>query len=136
MKLSFSVPGTPRGKGRPRFTIINGHVSTYTPRETRDYEEYVRECFLLQCGQKTLTGPVSVCITACFEPPRSVSKKIRQGMLRGEIPHTRKPDLDNIGKAVLDALNKIAYKDDSQITKLKITKQYSETPEIKVEIEG
>ena len=57
-------------------------------------------------------------VTAFFEPPKSISKKKRAEMLEGKIWPAKKPDSDNIAKVVLDALNGIAYHDDTQIIKL------------------
>ena len=45
MKIEFTVPGIPVGKGRPRF-MKNGH--TYTPQKTRDYEDKVVQCWKCQ----------------------------------------------------------------------------------------
>ena len=47
---------------------------------------------------------------------------------------TKKPDLDNIIKAIADSLNGIAYKDDAQIVELKSKKFYSDTPRVEVTI--
>ncbi|MEX5590971.1 RusA family crossover junction endodeoxyribonuclease, partial [Pseudomonas urmiensis] len=66
--------------------------------------------------------------------PSSTSKKNRIGMLNGDIYPTKKPDADNIAKAVTDALNGLAYKDDSQIVILSVYKQYGETPQVGVTI--
>ena len=56
-------------------------------------------------------------------------------MLAGDFSPTKKPDIDNIVKIVLDALNKMAFKDDNQITKLEVEKFYSEKEKIFVRIE-
>ncbi len=46
-----------------------------------------------------------------------------------------KPDTDNISKAVCDSLNKLAFRDDSQITTLIVKKYYATIPRVEVEIE-
>ena len=56
-------------------------------------------------------------------------------MLVGDFSPTKKPDIDNIVKIVLDALNKMAFKDDNQITKLEVEKVYSEKEKIFIRIE-
>lgn len=53
-------------------------------------------------------------------------------MLNGELLPAKKPDIDNIAKAVLDALNSVAYRDDTQIVELQIRKQYSEKPRLEI----
>lgn len=56
-------------------------------------------------------------------------------MLNGELMPAKKPDIDNIAKAVLDALNSVAYRDDTQIVELQIRKQYSEKPRLEIRME-
>ena len=56
-------------------------------------------------------------------------------MLENRISPTKKPDIDNITKVVLDALNKFAYKDDTQITEITAVKKYASTPKVKIKIE-
>lgn len=55
-------------------------------------------------------------------------------MLNGEILPTKKPDSDNIIKIILDALNGIAYHDDSQICSIHFEKKYAEIPVTKITI--
>lgn len=56
-------------------------------------------------------------------------------MLDGELLPSKKPDIDNIVKAVLDALNKVAYRDDTQVVELQVRKQYSERPRLEICLE-
>ena len=53
-------------------------------------------------------------------------------MRNGDLMPAKKPDIDNIAKAVLDALNSVAYRDDTQIVELQIRKQYSEKPRLEI----
>ncbi len=73
-------------------------------------------------------------IIAVFEPPKSLSKKKKEELLY-QINYTKKPDADNIAKAILDALNGLAYKDDSQVSALLVLKDYGEENKIEVELE-
>ncbi len=129
--ISFSVPGEPVRKGRPRFTRT-GHP--YTPGKTGSYESLVR---LAYGGSGTIFPkgvPVRVKITAYFGIPKSASKKRRAMMIAGDIAPTKKPDFDNIQKIICDALNGVAYHDDSQIVKADIEKVYSTTPRVEVTV--
>jgi Holliday junction resolvase RusA-like endonuclease len=129
--ISFVVDGKPQGKERARF--VNGHA--YTPKKTRDYEEYIRISYLASKGKK-LYGNIRLSVRAYFPIPKSVSKSKRKKMLEGEIKHDKKPDLSNIFKAIEDALNGIAYEDDSKITDFGPSfKRYSDTPRVEVDLE-
>lgn len=133
MKIRFSVPGEPVGKGRPRFTK-SGH--TYTPQKTRDYEEFIRNCFYLQNGSMRFCEniPLNISIDACCAIPKNASKKKREAMINGQILPTKKPDVDNITKIVLDALNGVAYYDDKQIVAVRCVKFYGDEPYVAVKI--
>lgn len=62
--------------------------------------------------------PLEISIIALFSSPKSIDKKLKNSMLTGDILPTKKPDSDNIIKIILDALNCVAYRDDSQICKV------------------
>ena len=129
MKIEFTVPGAPVGKGRPRF-MRNGH--TYTPQKTRGYEDKVVLCWKCQSGKGFAAGvPLAATITAYFPLPKSLSKK-RAAALDGT-PHTKKCDADNVAKAILDALNQHAYQDDSAVAFLHVAK-YQTTGAARVEV--
>ena len=66
--------------------------------------------------------------------PKSASKKAKIAMESGVTAHIKKPDIDNMAKTVLDALNGLAYVDDSQIYSLTLYKTYSERPGIYLKI--
>lgn len=132
MFLSFTVPGEPVGKARPRMTR-SGH--TYTPEKTVSYENLVKLCFKAKYpDEKPAESTVQMVITAYYGIAKSASNKKRQLMADGKIRPIKKPDADNIIKAVADALNGIAYKDDSQIVNVTIAKWYSDTPRVEVAI--
>lgn len=104
------VIGKIRGKARPR--ICRGHA--FTPKDTVQYEKLVRDCYKKQDG-RYLEGPIKALIIAYYKIPKSYSKKRVQAIRDGLEKPKKKPDADNIAKIILDSLNGIAYKDDSQI---------------------
>jgi Holliday junction resolvase RusA-like endonuclease len=133
--IRFEVPGTPQGKARPRFRRCGGFVRTYTPARTQEYEEKIRNSYRKESGYLFEKGqPISVSVSATFPIPKSLSKKKRAALI-GKY-HTKKCDTDNLLKSVLDALNGVAYSDDSQISVLTGVKRYGADPRIVVQIEG
>lgn len=130
MEIRFTIHTAPTGKARPRVTSHG----TYTPRETRDFEQLVRMEYKLQGGKHFGGNPVAVYITASFAIPKGTARYKIPAMLAGKIEPTKKPDADNIAKAICDALNGIAYDDDAQITELHVRKIYAEEAAIKVQI--
>lgn len=134
--IEFIVYGEPFGKQRHRYFKAGGKVKTYTPKETVSYEEHVRMSYLNTVGSEKRIGNgiIKATINAFYSVPKSVSKKKKALMIGGQIRPGKKPDCDNIAKAVLDALNKIAYDDDKQIVELVVNKWYSLTPRVEVEL--
>ena len=124
------IPGEPVPKGRPRMTRT-GH--TYTPRRTRQYEKAIAEAWKTQSGEH-LTGAIKSEIRAYFKIPTSQKKAVREKMGAGLIRPTKRPDLDNIIKT-LDALNGLAYDDDSQIVDIKAAKFYDREPRLEIVLE-
>ena len=133
--LQFDIPGSPIGQGRPKFSTINGHAVAYDPEKSRNYKAYVKLLAtqaMKEQGFEMIEGPCSLDILAFFEVPKSKSKKFKERALEGLERPTKKPDADNIVKAILDALNKLAYKDDSSIVYLSVGKYYSDVPRVEV----
>ena len=134
MTYEFEVPGKVVGKGRPRLNTYTGIV--YTPTKTKDFESLVEQYFLLKYPKfKMLEGRIKVSIVAYFSIPKNTKKSDINEMLDNNISPTKKPDIDNIVKAVLDSMNKFAFKDDNQITKLEVEKRYSLEDKIYIKIE-
>lgn len=135
MKAVFTIAGEPMGKGRPQFSTYGGRITARTPQRTVAYENLVKMEYKAQAGlQFPDDAMLSVRIFAYLSIPKSVSKKKRTAMLEGLIRPTKKPDHDNIGKIVCDALNGIAYRDDAQIVDSLVRKFYSDKPCVLVEI--
>ena len=134
--MEFEVKGKICGKGRPRFVRRGQFVQTYTPDTTANYENLIKLSFINARGE-IINKPkgVLISIIAGFTPPTSLSKKKQIECLDNKIKCIKKPDIDNITKAVMDALNKIAYEDDSQVVEINVTKRYHEQETLFIEIE-
>ena len=121
---TFTVEGAPVGKGRPKFARRGNFVTAYTPAKTKTYEAVIADFATTDMGAKPCsTGAVQLHVDAYMPIPASWSRAKKLRALRGEIHPTTKPDLDNVCKAGADALNGIAYKDDSQIVGLSMIKR-------------
>ena len=121
----YQVEGNPVGKGRPRFARRGNFVSTYTPTKTRDYEDLIKDAARKAMGSnELLETPVTVAIYITVPIPQSYSKKRTEACLSGSERPIKKPDIDNVAKCFLDAMNEIVYKDDTQVLTLHIAKVY------------
>lgn len=114
-EISFTVPGPPKGKERPRFNRSTGR--TYTPKSTRVYED-------------------SVCASYQQAAPKGLEKDgIWSATLRIYFADLRRRDLDNVIKSVLDALNDVAYADDAQVHEIHAYRELDrENPRVEVEL--
>lgn len=134
MIYEFEMLGSIQGKARPRMNTRTGRA--YTPTKTKLYEYSLRQWFCMNYSNfKPIEGRVKVSIIAYFEIPKSTSKKKEAEMLSNNISPTKKPDIDNIVKIVLDGMNKFAFKDDTQVIKLEVEKKYAEKPRMYIKIE-
>lgn len=121
MMLTLQVFTDPVAKARARTTFHAGKVRSYTPRKTEEAEWRIRQQFMAEHpGFIPLTGAILLTIAAYVAMPLSIPKKRRGGAR----PVTR-PDIDNYAKTVLDALNGVAFKDDSQVVSLVMEKRYA-----------
>jgi Holliday junction resolvase RusA-like endonuclease len=113
--LTFEVLGEPVGKERPR-KGVNRYF--YTPARTKAYEQHVALSALAEINAVKGEKP--------FIPSGPVTIEIHV--------HTPKttPDLDNVLKSVIDGLNGIAYRDDSQVVYILARRMHSQQPRVKV----
>lgn len=136
----IEVMGQPMGKQRPKATTIDGFARVYTPRETINYENKVQMYWVDKYGKEQLKGALHIEIVAYFQLNKTdYTKKgeLTKGgkrKLRGEERPTKKPDIDNIIKAVLDGLNGVAFHDDQQIVFISARKEYSLQPSVEITI--
>lgn len=136
MVKKFKVTGEPKGKGRPRFNPYGRQARPHTPQTTLLYENLIGWEYRQQCGDALPVGvAIKMTIKAFYAIPKSTSKAKRALMISGEIRPVKKPDIDNVVKVFADALNGVAYHDDTQLVTLYCEKYYSEAPRVEVVLE-
>ena len=134
MIYEFEVEGKIVGKERPRVNMYTGMV--YTPNRTKEYEFLVQQSFKVQNPNfEMLDGRVAIEVIAYMSIPKNTSKVKTQAMLDNQISPTKKPDIDNIAKSILDAMNKFVFKIDNQVSKISVEKRYGEKEKVYVKIE-
>lgn len=119
--ISFTVPAVPVAQPRAKATAMNGKPRMYEAKKSHpihDFKASVRQAFSEAHQGPPLDGPVLM--TCEFYFP--LLKKMRGDITK---PKATKPDWDNLGKAVSDALNKLAYHDDGQIVQCVIRKSFT-----------
>jgi Holliday junction resolvase RusA-like endonuclease len=109
-----SLSWKPKAKGRPQYNRKTGNV--YTPKDTVLAERALR--IQWPDEDKPIEGPIAVTLKM---GPNNVRVFIDK--LEGDFPHMAGADIDNLGKLVLDALNKVAWVDDGQIKQLTLVIQ-------------
>lgn len=132
--LSCWVPVPPTPKGRPRFSRRSGRA--YTPAATEAAERTLRGelAHATTLGQTPpmrhwpAAGALVLELRFTLAIPASWSKKKRAAAAEGRLSHTSRPDVDNLGKLVMDAANGVLWGDDSQLTTVVLMKNYGATP--------
>ena len=141
MKLRLRIPGNPVAKARPKFFRRGDHVGTYKPKAQEEAENqfvfYAKKQLRIQGAASPIPAGAAVRLKCWFfmPIPKSATKKFRELCRAESIPHTKKPDLDNLVKFVKDCLNGHAWHDDSQVVEIAGRKFYAENPMTFVVIE-
>lgn len=133
--VSFIVPGEAVGKGRPRVSTIGGHARMFTPTKTANYETLIAlAAQQAMQGRELIAGPVLMEMKIFVSVAASWSKKKTAEALQGLVMPTKKPDADNVLKAICDGINGIVFKDDVQVVNVSLSKRFSETPGVSVRV--
>ena len=87
-----------------------------------------------QFSEPLIDAPIFLKLVFRMPIPKATTKAKMKAILNSELFHVKRPDIDNLAKAVLDALNDTVIKDDSQIYSLLADKVYSQSPGIYIEL--
>lgn len=124
-RINFFVHGNPVAQGRPRFFRRGSFVGCYDPSKSKSWKETIA-WQAVENKVPLLDGALDMRLVFSLKRPKTLPKKV--------VHHVKKPDLDNLTKAVKDALNGIAYKDDSQIISCMALKRYGEPLGVQIQI--
>jgi Holliday junction resolvase RusA-like endonuclease len=130
MLITLNV--VPVAKGRAKTHFINGQAITYTPKTTRHAQDEIISLIQQYREAVTFEANVPIKLTVVFYRLKSIWLK---GSQKKETMPVRKPDLDNFIKLLLDSINTILIKDDSQITSIDAKKSYSKTGSAYIQFE-
>ena len=134
MAIVFTIPGCPVAKGRPRITTRGKFPRAFTPAKTRAAEETLAARAMEFRPRHPLTGPLVLDVTFVMPIPASMPKRDKTNAEIGNVPHTTRPDLDNLLKLLKDALNGVFWVDDKQIYDVTARKVYGPYPQTVISI--
>ena len=138
MIIQLTVPGQPIAKQSAKYRSVRAKsgksfVMAYTPKKIVNHEVFIKELFAIKYPNFPLwEGAVASSVTAYLTIPKSKSKKQKELMRSGKILPIIRPDEDNIKKPINDALEGLAYKNDSQIVRSSFSKFYSDNPRTEI----
>ena len=120
--VNFHVPGVPIAQPRPRVTTIGGMARAYVPAKhpVHAYRASIAAAWL-ELSETPFEGPILMEVVFWFPRTKAMTWKTKPMFTT---PKTSKPDIDNLFKAVADGLEGHAYKNDSQVTGIKVEKLY------------
>ncbi|NDG64428.1 MAG: RusA family crossover junction endodeoxyribonuclease [Planctomycetes bacterium] len=127
MKIDFFVAGIPKAQPRVKAFVRGGHAGVYTPDSAESWKQAVRQEAVANAPESLMTGPIRVELD--FFMPRPKAHLDKHGVPKAKSPvwHCKKPDLDNLIKAVTDAITDTqkVWLDDSQIYQITAVKTYA-----------
>jgi Holliday junction resolvase RusA-like endonuclease len=121
----FRAFGLPKAQPRVKACRRGNHAGVYTPKVADDWKSIIRGAADKSWAGVQLDGPVAVKLL--FYLPRPKAHHRANGELKADAPvwHPSKPDLDNLEKAVLDALTNLGiWRDDGQVCSVEKQKVY------------
>jgi Holliday junction resolvase RusA-like endonuclease len=133
--IKLVILGEPKAQKRHRHVKMGNFVRQYDPSasDKGDFLSVIQK----NAPSEPSQNPLCVTIDFHFSRPKSHFKTGKNSnVMKSNAPswHTSKPDVDNLAKFVMDAMNKIYWKDDSYISTCYITKKYSTNPRTEIEI--
>ena len=136
--IHFKIEGRAQPQGRPRAVRMGKGVRMYDPPKSKAYKQMVSarvRSYMKINGIQTITEPLAIHLNFYFTPPKSYSKKRIRAIEAKEELFTKKPDVDNLAKSILDSCNNLLFKDDSQIIGLTIGKHYGHEDYVDVKVQ-
>lgn len=132
--MKFSLETDPVAKNRPRFAVRGKHAVVYDNQGQKKklFQVLIRNAMIEQDVQKPFEGVLKLSATFYMKIPASISKK-KKTALEGTY-HSKKPDVDNLAKFLMDCLNGLLIQDDNCIAMLETQKIYSTEPRIEIEL--
>jgi len=124
--IRIRVYGYPLAWMRPRAVRAGGFIRFFNHPKMEDWKRTVQAQVIPVKPATPLQGPVAITMRFHLARPASLPKRVTQ--------HSKKPDLENCGKNLLDHLTGLIYRDDAQVCELHLFKQYSDQPGVEIEI--
>jgi len=127
--IKFVIYTTPIGKGRPRVVIAKGKSHAFTPLRTVIAEQEIKVATYLRYKEPPFPQgtPLSLSVVFYMPRPKSLPKKVTE--------HTKKPDLDNLLKTLMDGLSGYLFYSDAEVVQVNAEKRYGSPPRIALEVE-
>ena len=116
--IKFKVEHRPIAQPRQRFTK-NGRPYRDSHHPVHAYRAQIVTAARGAWVAAPLEGPISLTVVAVMPRRKSEQWKTRP---TPAYRHTKRPDIDNLMKAVMDALNGVLYKDDAQVCEIYVQK--------------
>jgi len=134
-KIEFEILGDPKSQKRHRSVRTGSGIRSYDP-SADDKGNFIAQLIAqIPTGFKPITEPIAVYVCFDMKRPQSHFRAGKNaGILKDNAPtvHTKKPDIDNLCKLIMDSGNGILWMDDALIYSLAVRKQYGDQPKTKI----
>jgi len=124
--IQFKIYGNPVPQGRPRIIKKGLHYGMKDPDASSIYKDRLRLLAQQHRQDPLLSGPLHVRLQFEILKPPSARKR--------DVWRAKKPDLDNLIKAVTDAFTGVIWRDDALIVSIEASKPYGVSPGVSVQI--
>ncbi len=129
--VQFFVRGDPKGQPRPKAFSRGGHARVYDPATAEWWKSQIAVASEQHRPEAPVSSAITVSLTFYLRRPKAHFGTGRNaGKLKPSAPavHEKKPDIDNLAKAVLDALTELQFWDDDKLVNdLRVRRQWAQT---------
>lgn len=143
-RQTFLFIGTPKAQPRQRFRHVETkdgrHINmAYEPKDAAQYKDNLRAQIVSQAPRLVERDVPIRLVVECYLP-RPQAHFNSKGLLKANAPKwcTKKPDSDNIKKAVMDSMVGVVFERDENVTDARLVKYYAapgEQPRVIISVE-
>lgn len=113
--------------------VCGGRAHFFKKAKVRDAEQFLAAMLAPHRPAEPLDGPLFVQVRWCFPYKKSEKKSVVNA--GREVPHTSRPDLDNLEKNLLDVLTRLCFwDDDAQVFTKSTAKVWGPSPYLAIAI--
>jgi Holliday junction resolvase RusA-like endonuclease len=134
--IGFTVYGAPVPQGSKR--IFRGNIVDMAPQRLRSYRQDIHiAAQQAMDGREVFSMPVGVTVTFFIPRPKNhfgTGRNAEKRKASAPLAPAKPPDIDKLGRAVLDGMTGAVFRDDAQVVSLHLMKVWANHSDAATEV--